>query len=517
MTRIRYTRLRTRGRPLFRREYIEAAPWEEFADVVGTGVAFAEGIGEAAALGTAAYFGYKRTRKAVADLFKSKKQKMSTVPIPASTMGDSVNGDVYVPSWMRLRKDGSYRYKRSKSSRRGKKKVKDLVKNLMPTFVFERMQHKYKEMCEWDKDMGRTLIGSIMHQNVIDEVNPANDRYAQYIAPCQLYELTLWPGTSNSTYTFNSVAAYTLIQVPSTTDISSTGNLSDGWRWRSRVLTINSPGGGDGPWGISENGSSLSTFGTKYWTYSSATISEAEALLRHKVYIRDANVDLTLYGQNRNKTHYRVDLVQFIDEDIMPGLADGDTELTPDGFAPDSNEGKKKMNLLAEYLTRRYVSHPGEEVDTTGAKYLKFLKTWTFDLAEGLHDAGDYTGVDQIPRVRTNIKIPINRMFNHPAMTQTLRNDKFANPEAEPGIDEPNVHTPAAVMPSIGNTGGQNWKMHPRRRLFLMVRATDYDMVHATGSLNSFTPTKGGLPSYDIKMEVNYITSSPHLASVGNW
>lgn len=359
--------------------------------------------------------------------------------------------------------------------RRGRKIRKVSLRRIAPTLIGHCSNDLL--LCnEIDKYNGKVVIGNTLHtaQGGTGASAQVNN------LPLHIWELNQMPGYTDR------VTAHRLVY-------QGAGNstLSREYKWEPSIYAYTSSDGGDGTvevaGSLSYDVGALSV--SPAWRSGTETAAELRAR-RFNLY-RGSTVDLILYGQKQFAVHYRVDLVRFKDEAIVPYVYSSSASPAEDHV---------KMNLLGESLITKYVRNPLLDVDNPG-RYLDILKTWTYDLPEGTNENSNTNGIDHLPSLRTTIKIPMNKKYTaFKSATNAYGGQSYAyrsNPEdASKLAGALLLPEQAGALQYKYSPGGITGDLYPRERLFLMIRASDPKLHVAT----DYVVSAGITPSYDIKI-----------------
>lgn len=209
-----------------------------------------------------------------------------------------------------------------------------------------------------------------------------------------------------------------------------------------------------------------------------------------KVYQHGSVADLLLYGQKGIDTHYRIDVVQFDPKFVEwlsnPGSATADPDVQDKSHAPSFGDWRQFWHsMLSPYtqnpLVKRY-----------RGKFMKVLKSYKFDIPE---QSNDY---EQIPCVKTRIRIPMNRVRDRIWHRGTDTDLTTTDPERHQNLNSDNYDSvsPANQVTPIN-------VIRPKDRVYLMIRANSVNQVTDISTLTTEIPA-GNCPTFDISLRSTF-------------
>jgi len=192
-----------------------------------------------------------------------------------------------------------------------------------------------------------------------------------------------------------------------------------------------------------------------------------------KTFLKSANIKLNCWGAKSKATQYTIQLVKFLDEDLVPSHA---------GVLADAGITEKRTDFY-QSLVKPLVFNP---ISNTGGAFrnrMKVLRTETFIIQPNSTDDGDSD-----PQTKTvTMFVMMNKIVSYMEAANILTtDDAIANGSKLADDSDYAVHTTQQFRPQT----------RPTSRVYLMIRASNYKTDAAE------TPTD--TPSFDLSIRLNH-------------
>lgn len=236
--------------------------------------------------------------------------------------------------------------------------------------------------------------------------------------------------------------------------------------------------------------------------------TEAQICANRFHLLKDVDISLQMYGSNRHDTLFRIDLVQFTDDRLQP-MSATNTQV----FGSTSGEvinSRPEFNSLMAGLMNPYVDNPMTRIQHPRRGF-KILRSWKYKLPEQ-----DNSSWERLPCMSTKINIPFGQL-----MTSVYRATEY---EKDLESFDMNGAQNTMGISGVNQFDGQG-RPHPRRRYFLLVRATSpHNLAMSTseepsvplsvrmrrkddGDTSTSDTAYGYIcPTYNIDMRIRYVT-----------
>jgi len=214
--------------------------------------------------------------------------------------------------------------------------------------------------------------------------------------------------------------------------------------------------------------------GSTQWIAMTSPNPNPERMEGGQSYLDWVNVKLLLYAQTQFPTKVKIDLVQFTRDTLVP--------------SPDAGTSTVEADAFWQSLTHPYMWNPIHPVNGNYKKYLKVLKTVVVEMDARESDENAPTRYKEV-----NMFLKLGRKLNY----RWLENDLASFT----GVNS----NPAGTIEAQINTAANQSRVHPRRRLFLMIRSVS-PLLFPNGVASAANTV-----TYDISMTKKHLNLAPNF------
>lgn len=217
---------------------------------------------------------------------------------------------------------------------------------------------------------------------------------------------------------------------------------------------------------------SLSTnvVGSTQWQAMTAPNANPERMEGGMSYLDWVNCKLLFYAMSQFPTKLQIDVVQFRRDNFVP--------------SPDSGTSTTEADSFWQSLSHSYMWNPIHPVNGNYRKYLKVLKSITVEM-----DAKETDENTPARYKEVNLFLKLGRKLNYRWLEQDLAGFNATGPAAEIQI----------------NTTANQPRVHPRARIFLMIRSVT-PLQFPLG-----TSTSANTVTYDISLTKKHLNLAPNF------
>lgn len=210
--------------------------------------------------------------------------------------------------------------------------------------------------------------------------------------------------------------------------------------------------------------------GSTQWQAMTAPNANAERIEGGMSYLDWVNCKLLFYGMSQFPTKLQIDVVQFRRDILVP--------------FPDSGTSTTEADAFWQSLSHTYMWNPIHPVNGNYRKYLKVLKSITVEM-----DAKETDENTPARYKEVNLFLKLGRKLNYRWLEQDLAGFNATGPAAEIQI----------------NTSSNQPRVHPRARIFLMIRSVT-PLQFPLG-----TSTSANTVTYDISLTKKHLNLAPNF------
>jgi len=214
--------------------------------------------------------------------------------------------------------------------------------------------------------------------------------------------------------------------------------------------------------------------GSTQWIAMTSPHGNPERMEGGQSYLEWANVKLLLYAQTQFPTKVKIDLVQFTRDTLVP--------------SPDGGTSTPEADAFWQSLTHSYMWNPIHPVNGNYKKYLKVLKTVVVEM-----DAKETDENTPARYKEVNMFLKLGRKLNYRWLENDLASFTGAN------------SNPVNTIEAQTNTAANQSRVHPRRRLFLMIRSVS-PLLFPNGVASAANTV-----TYDISMTKKHLNLAPNF------
>jgi len=209
--------------------------------------------------------------------------------------------------------------------------------------------------------------------------------------------------------------------------------------------------------------------GSSQWVAMTAPNANPERMEGGQSYLDWVSIKMLLYAQSQFPTKVKIDLVQFKRDTLVP--------------SPDSGSSTPEADAFWQSLTHSYMWNPIHPTNSNWKKYLRILKSVTVEM-----DAKETDEQTPCRYKEVNMFLKLGRKLNYRWLESDLAG-----------------FTSTSTIEAQTNTAANQARVHPRQRIFLMIRSVS-PLLFPNG-----VATSANTVTYDIGMTKKHLNLAPNF------
>jgi len=198
-----------------------------------------------------------------------------------------------------------------------------------------------------------------------------------------------------------------------------------------------------------------------------------------KTMLKSANIKLNCWGAKSKATQYTIQLVKFLDDDLVP---------SHDGVLADVGISDKRTDFYQD-LVKPLTFNPISKTGGAFRNRMKVLRSETFIIQPNSADDGDTD-----PQTKTvSMFVMMNKIISYTESATILGADEGAIPATPSKLNDDSDYAVQGVNAFRPQT-------RPKNRIYLMIRASNYKLDAAETNVDT--------PSFDLMVRLNHQVTS---------